>query len=319
MNDDQPPFPKNQLYGEVPPEEDDHGALEPNTLIIEDETLRGGFTSAPNYILSAADISIPARFTYIVLLSFAWKLGSCFPGQTRLASTLGVTDRAVRKYLGELIEHHYIKVTRRGLGKTNVYHILKVTQTPPEPDRNARSVQERNTGSHLERNTRSDKEYTEEKDSVEEDSDHSKFRKVGDLLKTRENQPPKRQHLLEDTLMLEVENRPGKTAQGGKIAQVFEQLSTGDLHDPTHIKSNVTRAENLWRASKLAEEEFLQLVREAKTRTLERTGAIKKEAGYLGFKNQAPYFFQVLKHLLQRRSITLFRQTFSLATKAKPG
>ena len=55
--------------------------LEPNTLIVENEALRKGFTIIPNYILRDPGVSVGAKIIYTLLLSYAWQEGSCFPGR----------------------------------------------------------------------------------------------------------------------------------------------------------------------------------------------------------------------------------------------
>jgi hypothetical protein len=87
------------------------------------------------------------------------------------------------------------------------------------------------------------------------------------------------------------------------IARLLEQLSQQVLHDPTHIASNITQAQNLWRQSKLSEEEFISLLQEAKKISLKYSGSIRKKAGYVGLKNRAPYFFEVLKNLIREAII----------------
>jgi DNA-binding transcriptional regulator YhcF (GntR family) len=124
--------------GEVPPTEELE-PLEPDTLIIENEALRKGFTVIPNYILRNPELSPGARLTYTLLLSYAWQEGSCFPGQKRLAADIGLKERMVRYYLTELKKAGFIEVIRRGLGKTNVYIIKDIKS----PDRQYIAGQER--------------------------------------------------------------------------------------------------------------------------------------------------------------------------------
>ncbi len=256
---------------------------EPDTLVIEDEALRKGFTSAPNYILDDSGVSIAARFTYIVLLSFAWRAGSCFPGQARLAKTIGVTDRAVRNYLGELIEKGYIRVSRRGLGKTNIYHILKVTPQI-EAERNACSVPERNTVSPPERHGLSHNEALEEKEAGRIDSDHSKVRE---------------------------DETPLAAAESEGIARIMEKLSKHELCDAVHLRSNTTQAINLWRRSRLPAAEFVTLMHRAKEITLQNSGRIYRTVpGYRGTKNRAPYFFRVLRDVMQQAVLKDFKARF---------
>ena len=103
--------------------------LEKNTIIVENEALRQGFTQIPNYVLRDKRLSFGARLTYTMLLSYAWQEGSCFPGQERIAQHLGISRQSVSKFLQELRSNGLIDWERRGLGKTNVYYILDI-----EPD-----------------------------------------------------------------------------------------------------------------------------------------------------------------------------------------
>jgi len=103
--------------------------LEKNTIVVENEALRQGFTQIPNYVLRDKRLSFGARLTYTMLLSYAWQEGSCFPGQERIAQDLGISRQSVSKFLQELRKGGLIDWKRRGLGKTNVYYILDI-----EPD-----------------------------------------------------------------------------------------------------------------------------------------------------------------------------------------
>lgn len=111
----------DKAKGEISPGELE--PLEPNTLIVENEALRKGFTIIPNYILRDPSVSVGAKIIYTLLLSYAWQEGSCFPGQLRLANDLGLKERMVRYYLTELKTQGFIDIRRRGQGRTNVYVI----------------------------------------------------------------------------------------------------------------------------------------------------------------------------------------------------
>jgi hypothetical protein len=138
----------DKAKGEISPGELE--PLEPNTLIVENEALRKGFTIIPNYILRDPRVSVGAKIIYTLLLSYAWQEGSCFPGQLRLANDLGLKERMVRYYLTELKTQGFIDIKRRGLGKTNVY-VIKDVRTPErqpiayqqKPDRQYIAGQER--------------------------------------------------------------------------------------------------------------------------------------------------------------------------------
>jgi len=76
-------------------------------------------------------LSHSAKLTYALILSYAWQKDYCFPGQETLARDLEVSTRSVIEYLKELQARGLIRIQRRGLGKTNVYHVLRY---PPVSD-----------------------------------------------------------------------------------------------------------------------------------------------------------------------------------------
>jgi hypothetical protein len=131
--------------------------LEENTIVVLNEALKHGFTQIPRYILCDNKLSFGARLTYAVLLSYAWQEGSCFPGQDRMSGNLGVTRRAISKYLVELKMHKYVYWKRRGMGKTNIYYILDYTPLKIKADENAGSHHDATTSSHLNVTARSHK------------------------------------------------------------------------------------------------------------------------------------------------------------------
>jgi len=96
-------------------------------IIGADPATAGGFTQVPNFILTSNKIGVGAKLTYAMLLKYAWADDSCFPGQKKLAEEMGAGERTVRAYLKELKEAGYLKITQRGLNKTNLYELyLKV-------------------------------------------------------------------------------------------------------------------------------------------------------------------------------------------------
>ncbi|MGA2175087.1 MAG: hypothetical protein ABSH38_08920 [Verrucomicrobiota bacterium] len=60
-------------------------------LDTENPVLRGGFTQVPNFILKDSKLSVGAKVAYAMFLSYAWHNESCFPGQERLATDMGMT------------------------------------------------------------------------------------------------------------------------------------------------------------------------------------------------------------------------------------
>ncbi len=101
---------------------------EPGTLLVEDETLRAGFTQIPNRVLRASNLSRDAKILYTFLLSYAWQQGSCFPGYTQLCADMGASPSIVRKYMGELERCGLLVQKRRGLGKTNLYTLRSLSK-----------------------------------------------------------------------------------------------------------------------------------------------------------------------------------------------
>jgi Helix-turn-helix domain len=97
-------------------------------LATDDPVVRGGFTQVPNFILKDAKLNLGAKVTYSVFLHYAWHNDSCFPGQDRLATDMGITQGRVSQFIKELQAAGLIEITRRGLGKTNLYKIKFVVQ-----------------------------------------------------------------------------------------------------------------------------------------------------------------------------------------------
>lgn len=105
-----------------------------------DPTTRFGFTQVPNFILRDPNLSIGAKLTYAMFLSYAWHNDLCFPGQERLAGDMGMSVPSVSKFIAELADHSLISVQRRGLGKTNLYTVHFQVRTTPRRDA-ARRIQ----------------------------------------------------------------------------------------------------------------------------------------------------------------------------------
>src|SRR6266496_6272620 len=102
-------------------------------LDTHDPVTRGGFTQVPNFILKDAALSLGAKVTYSMFLSYAWHNDSCFPGQDRLAVDMGVTRPRVTQLIAELQRAGLITIQRRGQGKTNVYRVHFSAQQKKRP------------------------------------------------------------------------------------------------------------------------------------------------------------------------------------------
>ena len=115
---------RGKVYRMMPSIFDFPGA---DKVVIEDEALAKGFTIIPNIVFKRPDLSAYGKLIYMALLSYAWQQDSCFPGQERLATELGLSVRTVRRAIRELQDCGLLRVTQRGQGKTNVYTLTKLS------------------------------------------------------------------------------------------------------------------------------------------------------------------------------------------------
>ena len=102
--------------------------------------LQSGFTQVPNFILRDAKLSLGAKVTYAMFLSYAWNNDFCFPGQDRLAEDMGMSRSRVTEFVGELQRAALVTIERRGQGKTNMYTIhFSVKQAGDKTPRSRRA------------------------------------------------------------------------------------------------------------------------------------------------------------------------------------
>lgn len=104
-----------------------------DTVYIESDDLREGFTAVPNWLLGLPRLSDGAFRLYILLLSYAWQHDRCFPSQSLLAAQMGVRPDAVGRRMRELEGAGLVESRRRGQGQTNLY-ILRKRPSPPGSD-----------------------------------------------------------------------------------------------------------------------------------------------------------------------------------------
>lgn len=93
------------------------------TLQTLEQMASVGFTQVPNFLLRDSRLSIGAKLTYAMFLSYAWHNNRCFPGQERLAADMGMSVPSVSNFIAELSEHGFIDIKRRGQGRTNLYTV----------------------------------------------------------------------------------------------------------------------------------------------------------------------------------------------------
>ena len=88
-----------------------------------DALSRQGFTQVPNSVPKSDKLWPGAKLAYTMLLSYAWQNDYCFPGQERLAKDMGSGLRSVVRYIQELEKGMFVKITKRGLGRPNLYEL----------------------------------------------------------------------------------------------------------------------------------------------------------------------------------------------------
>ena len=80
-----------------------------------------GYTQVPNFLLNDPRLSSSAKLVYVMMLKYAWHHDYCFPGQKTLAEDIGKSERHTHTAVKELEKNGLISITRRGLGKPNIY------------------------------------------------------------------------------------------------------------------------------------------------------------------------------------------------------
>lgn len=81
------------------------------------------FTITPNEILDSSQLSIEARYLYLLLLKHCGVDEHCFPSQNKLAEEMDFSDRHIRNLLEELIKAGLIIKHRWGWNRANTYTV----------------------------------------------------------------------------------------------------------------------------------------------------------------------------------------------------
>ena len=97
-------------------------------------------------------------------------------------------------------------------------------------------------------------------------------------------------------------SRRGRPPKAEYIAAVMEEITPRLHDDPTHVRSNITRATRLWQASGLDEPAFVQeVLYKARSLAQAQGNVTKRAADGSGLRNKVPYFFAVAEDLLGLR------------------
>jgi hypothetical protein len=92
--------------------------------LVQDKT-GFNFTIVPNELLFSQELTDAEKLTWMLLKSFAWgRKDECFPLRKTLAEARGVSTWQISRSLRRLVNNGWLRIKRRGLGKSNVYELL---------------------------------------------------------------------------------------------------------------------------------------------------------------------------------------------------
>ena len=103
----------------------DHGTLQVAEGSELEKWMSQGYTVVRNSVLYEGDLKPVTRLTYIILLSKLFGKEYTFPGQEALAGQVNSSRREIQRSLKTLNDLGWLRVKRRGLGKTNIYYLIK--------------------------------------------------------------------------------------------------------------------------------------------------------------------------------------------------
>lgn len=126
----------------------------------------------PEALIQFSGLSPGAKIAYGRLVRYAGQDGACHPRQTTLAREIGVTDRQVRSYIGELTTLGFLRVVRKGLHAPNEYFFLWHPIFNGS-DRKEVSAQDRKLRSHQDRNETSAPIPRESREENQVEENHS--------------------------------------------------------------------------------------------------------------------------------------------------
>ena len=290
--------------------EPSHFEPEPDTLVLEDQSLRYGFIQLPKQILYARNLSRDAKLLYAVLLGYAWQKDRCFPGYRRLCADMQASENMVRKYMRELEAVRLLSQKRRGLGKTNIYtlHDLRTSkievQEPqetaaPEPSKSEGKVEE------VEIETERIEPSNIRKPSASKKNDKTPpLIPMASATPQPETTPQTRPASgMEPLSAMLTRQPPPMLSYDDDRQQILSYLEdfARELNDQAPLKSSVTRAYHLYQRSGKPIAVFIDALYQARAITKERSASIRsstESGGVRSPKNKTAYFFSVLEDVL---------------------
>jgi DNA-binding transcriptional ArsR family regulator len=109
-----------------PPEPDDEPAADEELVVVEDLTEAAGVTRLSNLILTARGLDATDKLVYVGLKSFAMRKAHCRLKMRTLARRIGMSERTVETHIGRLRAAGLVTRRRRGLGRANVYTLVRI-------------------------------------------------------------------------------------------------------------------------------------------------------------------------------------------------
>lgn len=293
-------------------------------IVVEDESLREGFTQIPNLILRKQNLSPGAKLTYMGLLSYAWQKGSCFPGQDQLAEDLGISRRSLVTYLQQLKDANLLRVKRRGLGRTNIYFLPKFlsgngssgSKSSPSTTRSANSaLQEVKDSALQEVKDLHPEEYSWKNTKIEEYEDLSSTRRIPHFEENNApednstNQPTSSSGGFESvgTVLTRTKRSPKYEVNHEAWSVILEYITdfASEFNDQASLKSSTTRAYNLFKRSGVSLSVFTQAMYAARATVKDRSTSIRSSTKDpqkpLPTKRKMAYWFSCLSDVLGLR------------------
>jgi AraC-like DNA-binding protein len=86
--------------------------------------LSEGYGIVPRRVMADRDICPMAKVLYSYFCSFAGEGSDRLPEMEKICRDLGISRKAFRRYLKELVKKDYIRLKHRIEGKTMVYEIV---------------------------------------------------------------------------------------------------------------------------------------------------------------------------------------------------
>jgi len=287
------------------PDEPERFQPEPDTLLLEDQSLRYGFVQLPKLVLYARNLSRDAKLLYAVLLGYAWQERRCFPGYSRLCDDMQASENAVRKYMRELEATDLLRQKRRGLGKTNIYTLLDLrtakteVQEPHTSEVRARTanfaVQDSAKSAAFERRESAVADPANSADKIETEEIETERIRPSNVRKPSPKQNRKENDTI-DVTHVDDEIRE-------QLLHFVEDFAR-EFNDAAPLRSSTSRLANLYQRAESPMAEFIDQLYAARSITKERTAAIRTAAEDTApgsQKNKMGYFFAVLEDRLGLR------------------